>query len=431
MALSAPVQLALFPLDEEERILLAQGRLYQALPEVGQQLVRAYLRAMAKGVSQRQADWLRETGLPKSTAHDALMRHEAAVWPAIVEATQLVCVRGAQAAPRAVVVAVQVIHDDLVTGRRHPSQLTSGEISLLREGMAMCGMRLPGSSASGVSVTLPDGTRVEASTAQAASEDEARTMLALLRAGPVRSAVEAAEAGGADSVRGAEAALEAAAGGGDREVGPGVVGVLGSAVAMTATAGDPGTEAPAEKGVAVARGSSVGAVMALAVGLAMALPAVGGGVGGSAGWRSAAVGGEGREEPGVGGGAMGRRENAAVLYVSSERTRGENFSEKSRAWPGGSPGQRSESLCGGQKASSDSRTTPISGGSRERGPDPAPISTRALVWPWLPVARGWFAVGPGPGRTAGGRELPGGGRCQTHRAAVSFPRGSWGRRGRM
>jgi hypothetical protein len=348
------VQLSLFPVDEEERVLLSQGRLYQALPDVAQQLVRAYLRTRAKGACRRQADWIRETGLPASTAHDALKRHEAAIWPAIMEACQLVCLRGAQDGVLAVTVAGRIILEDLVTRRRSPSQLTPTERGLLQDNMAMLGLRLPGSSASGVAVTLPDGTRVEASTAQASSEEEALSMFALLRAKVDRICGAGSEAGAADSVRGQAGAEPAAPGGLGLEAGRAIeemrdldlaaeAAEIGAdpalgvgqkpAVTETEAAAEPGTAVVLEKGVPDGFGSSrvaVLAVLAAAAVLGFGVSAAGGGLA-AGGFRS---GGEGREEYGGGGwGGLGRRENAAGLYVSSGRVRCEKITKKKFAGP--------------------------------------------------------------------------------------------------
>ena len=239
------VQLSLFPVDDEERVLLAQGRLYQALPEVGQQLVRAYLRMMRAGAGCRQADWIRETGLPGSTAHDAIKRHEAVIWPVIMEACQLLGVRGAQVGGMALVAAGVLLFRELIAGRRSTSTLTPVELSIMRDCAAMSGVRLPGASVAGITVTTADGTRVEASTVQAPSEDMARAILADLRARADRTRGADLEAGGTDSLRTVEVRVVPAPADGDRGADPGRRQGFDASVAvvsLTVAEDIPGTE---------------------------------------------------------------------------------------------------------------------------------------------------------------------------------------------
>lgn len=214
MATAVPVQLALFPVDDEERVLLSQGRLYAALPEDARRLVRAYLVMLREGNGCRQADWIRASGMPASTAHDALKRHEAQLWPAIQEACQLLGVRGAQFGAMALPVAGQIILRDLLQGRRSTSSLTTVELGILRECAAMVGLRPVGLSA-GVSVSTPDGTTVTAIAGEAGlSQEDLAERLRSLRGRLVRTAAAGSEAAGPDSLRGGSgAALEASAGG--------------------------------------------------------------------------------------------------------------------------------------------------------------------------------------------------------------------------
>lgn len=210
---TVPVQMALFPCDEEEQVLLAQGSRYAALPDVAQSLVRAYIRMLREGNGTRQADWIRTSDLPSSTAHDAIRRHQVELWPAIQEACQLLGVRGAAFGGLALVAAGVRLFEDLTQGRRSTSSLTPVERDIMRDCAAMAGVRLGGGMA--VEVTSPDGTRISAAAA-VAGEDEARQVLAALRerTGRIRKALDEAEA--ADSGRATAAAVGADRDGVDR-----------------------------------------------------------------------------------------------------------------------------------------------------------------------------------------------------------------------
>jgi len=228
---SGPIQLALFPVDEEERVLLAQGRLYAALPEDARRMVRAYLAMIREGNGRRQADWIRASGMAQSTAHDIIKRYEVQLWPAIQEACQLLGGRGAAFGAMAIPVAGQIILRDLVQGKRSTASLTQVEFGILKECEVILGLRPVGISA-GMSVTAPDGTTMTAVAGDGGlSPSELAEGLRLLRGRMRRTEGAGGEAERPDSVRpaaeGVPAVLEGTAraeGAGPAEAAEGAVG---------------------------------------------------------------------------------------------------------------------------------------------------------------------------------------------------------------
>jgi hypothetical protein len=424
---SGAVQLSLFPVDEEESVLLAQGKQYSALPDVARKLVRAYLRAKAKGLCRKQSDWLRESGMPTSTAHDALKRHEGAIWVAITEASQLLCVRGAQDGALAIAVAGQRILEDLVSRRRSTADITPTERGLLQDCQVLLGLRLPGASAASATITLPDGTRVQAAAGSGPTEDGAAAVLASLRESVGRIMRAGAEADGADSVRGEVRALEA----GDlaERDAEAVLGEVRPAAAVavveTVRDGGSGMERVPETSKAVGFGSTAVAVLAMVLALSLngsarALEGVGGGTGG-----------------------LGRREFAAVDLYPCERTGCGNFSEnhqegsrtaRERVAPGsGAPGlagplraawtarqvyapEGARGLASGLRCQEGASLWAVAFAGGQPGPCQAfaPTCRGLAVRPLLRVS----CAGPGPGRT---RPTNQGGRAPCVALAVLAP----------
>ena len=313
------VQLTLFPVDQEESTLLAQGRLYAALPDDAKRMVRAYLTMLRRGEGCRQADWIRASGLATSTAHDTIKRHEAQLWPAIQEACQLLGVRGAQVGSLALVAAGVILFRDLVSGLRSTSSLTQVELSIMRDCAAMTGLR-PAGIAAGVTVTGPDGSTLTALAGSDAglSPSELAEGLRLLRGRMERTARPGGEAGGADSARG-----------GDVQGVPAGAVDPGAEVLEAAGAVDPGAEdlvpavsetvggevGEAGGGLAEADNGRGGSRMVAAAGAVAVWFGLVAGLSAAAGGGPAAAAGRPVGGPGGVGGAWGRAENGTPAYV--------------------------------------------------------------------------------------------------------------------
>ena len=121
-----PNQLCLFPVDEHEEMLFARCARYKKLQPDSQQLVRAYLCAVrTSNGKMNNVDWIRASGVAKSTAYKSLTEDAVGIESVIREAMQLV---GERAASFGVVVSIAAdmkIYPDITSGSRTTSTLDS------------------------------------------------------------------------------------------------------------------------------------------------------------------------------------------------------------------------------------------------------------------------------------------------------------------
>lgn len=171
-----PNQLCLFPVDEHEEMLFARCERYKKLQPDSQQLVRAYLRAVKNSNGKmRNIDWIRESGVAKSTAYKRLSEDAVGIESAIREAMQLVGESAASFGGVALIAAGVKIYQDITSGARSTSTLTSVELGIMRDCALISGIMSPKLGTSGsasVTVRSADGSSTTLAVAMTEAVDD-------------------------------------------------------------------------------------------------------------------------------------------------------------------------------------------------------------------------------------------------------------------
>lgn len=202
-----PEQLVLFSTDEDEELLLNQSPRYRGLSSESQALVQGYIKACRSKAGQpTKADWIKASGLSRSTAYEVTKRDAVEIYAAIREATQVACVDGAQYGAMALVMGGIRIYEALAKGTRSTQTLTNIELSIMRDCMALMGL-MPQQQAAALAsfvMTDPSGRRTEMSVGvggtPASEPGSLNSMLDKLRARQRQTLAVAPEQGPAECV---------------------------------------------------------------------------------------------------------------------------------------------------------------------------------------------------------------------------------------
>ena len=215
----------LFPADAEEQFLGESSKLYKALSDDEQALVRAYVKVHrdSKGRPTR-AEWIAASGLSRTHAYDLMKTSCAKIWNCLREVQGVLGERGAWYGGAALVIAGQQIYDNLKSGARGTGSLTSVELGVMRECALMSAMTMiptTGKGKASVRVTDADGRTIEVSAEGGAdSRDAIDSTLDELMRRQRRTLGGVAQGGRADGVQ-AEADLSSDRGSGGQSAGSG------------------------------------------------------------------------------------------------------------------------------------------------------------------------------------------------------------------